>query len=88
MRYFIEFAYNGKAYCGWQKQPDVLTVQEVLEEAISTVLQQTIDVFGAGRTDAGVHARQMYAHFDLNEPIVDSQLVFKFNQISLPNAFK
>ncbi len=81
MRYFIEFAYNGKAYCGWQRQPDVLTVQEVLEEAISTVLQQNIDVFGAGRTDTGVHAKQMYAHFDLEDPISDSKLVFKFNQL-------
>lgn len=81
MRYFIEFSYNGKAYCGWQRQPDVITVQAVLEDAISTVLQQSIDVFGAGRTDTGVHARQMYAHFDLNEAIHDSQLVFKFNQL-------
>ena len=81
MRYFIEFAYNGKAYCGWQKQPDVATVQETLEETMSTVLQQQIEVVGAGRTDTGVHARQMYAHFDLDNEITDSQMVFKFNQL-------
>ena len=81
MRYFIEFSYNGKAYCGWQKQPDVMTVQEVLEDAMSTVLQTKIEVMGAGRTDTGVHAKQMYAHFDMENAITDSQIVYKFNQL-------
>ncbi len=81
MRYFIEFSYNGKGYHGWQKQPDVVTVQAVLEDAMSTVLQQNIEVVGAGRTDTGVHAKQMYAHFDMQERISDSQIVFKFNQL-------
>lgn len=81
MRYFIEFSYNGKGYCGWQKQPDVVTVQEVLEECMSTVLQTKIEVVGAGRTDTGVHAKQMYAHFDVEAPLTDPQIIYKFNQL-------
>src|SRR5690606_2587577 len=54
----------GKAYHGWQKQPNAMSVQEVLEMALSTLLRQNIEVVGAGRTDTGVHARQMFAHFD------------------------
>jgi len=62
MRYFIEFAYNGKNYCGWQYQPHSPSVQETLNKALSTLLRTPVDVVGAGRTDTGVHARQMYAH--------------------------
>ncbi|WP_299058705.1 tRNA pseudouridine(38-40) synthase TruA [uncultured Polaribacter sp.] len=69
MRYFIELSYNGKKYHGWQIQPDVISVQEKLNKAVSTILQQKIEVVGAGRTDTGVHASQMFAHFD-----VDSEL--------------
>lgn len=64
MRYFIEFSYFGKAYHGWQKQPNAITIQQVLEKGISTLLRSTIEVVGAGRTDAGVHAKQLFAHFD------------------------
>ena len=60
---------------------DVRTVQETLETAMSTVLQQEIQVVGAGRTDTGVHAKQMFAHFDLDSNIQDTQIVFKFNQL-------
>jgi len=80
LRYFIEFAYNGKAYHGWQKQPNVISIQEVLEKALSTLLNKTIEVVGAGRTDTGVHAKQMFAHLDLEDPINDSQFVYKMNQ--------
>ncbi|MBT8303958.1 MAG: tRNA pseudouridine(38-40) synthase TruA [Bacteroidia bacterium] len=80
MRYFIEFAYNGKAYHGWQKQPNVISVQEVLEKALTTLLNESIEVVGAGRTDTGVHAIQMYAHLDLEFPISDPQFVYKMNQ--------
>ena len=66
MRYFIQFAYFGKAYHGWQIQPNAITVQEVLEEGLSKLLRSTITVTGAGRTDAGVHAREMFAHFDFD----------------------
>lgn len=64
MRYFIEFAYNGKNYHGWQYQPHSPSVQETLSKALSVLLKAEIDVTGAGRTDTGVHARQMFAHFD------------------------
>lgn len=63
-RYFIEFAYNGTHYCGWQIQPDAMTVQQKLQEALSLLLREPIEVVGAGRTDAGVHASQMFAHFN------------------------
>lgn len=67
MRYFLRFSYHGKAYHGWQRQPNALTVQEVLEDALSTILRTTIEVTGAGRTDAGVHAKELVAHFDYTE---------------------
>ena len=79
MRYFIQFSYFGKAYHGWQNQPNAITVQEVLEKALSTLLRETVEVVGAGRTDAGVHARQMFAHFEV-EPILDlDELVYRLN---------
>lgn len=83
MRYFIELAYNGKNYHGWQIQPDVVSVQEKINHAISTVLQLQIEVVGAGRTDTGVHASQMFAHFDLEKEI-KGDIVHKLNSI-LPN---
>ncbi|MCB0469574.1 MAG: tRNA pseudouridine(38-40) synthase TruA, partial [Flavobacteriaceae bacterium] len=64
MRYFVELAYNGKPYHGWQNQPNAISVQQVLEHALSTLVSDTISITGAGRTDAGVHASQMFAHFD------------------------
>lgn len=67
MRYFIEFAYNGKNYFGWQRQPKQISVQEVLEKAFSTLLRRPVDILGAGRTDTGVHAKKMFAHFDFEE---------------------
>ncbi|MBO3099766.1 tRNA pseudouridine(38-40) synthase TruA [Gelidibacter pelagius] len=79
MRYFIEFSYNGKAYHGWQKQPNAVSVQQVLEHALTTLLRSPIKVMGAGRTDAGVHAAQMYAHFDMEEPFDIDVLVYKIN---------
>lgn len=79
MRYFIEFAYNGKNYCGWQLQPHSPSVQETLNKAFSTLLRTMIETTGAGRTDTGVHARQMYAHFD-HEGIADTDaLVHRLN---------
>ena len=72
MRYFIELAYNGKNYHGWQVQPHAISVQEVINKAISTILRQEINIVGAGRTDAGVHASQMFAHFDIESPLSDN----------------
>ncbi|NVJ88308.1 MAG: tRNA pseudouridine(38-40) synthase TruA [Flavobacteriaceae bacterium] len=83
MRYFIELSYNGQHYHGWQVQPDAVSVQEKINNALSTILQEEIQVVGAGRTDTGVHASQMFAHFDVEKQL-DKNLVFKLNAI-LPN---
>ncbi len=69
MRYFLYFAYDGTNYHGWQVQPNAVTVQLRLEEAIHTLLRQPTPVTGAGRTDAGVNARLMVAHFDTATPL-------------------
>lgn len=61
-RYFIELAYDGTNYHGWQTQPNAVTVQEMLNKALSTLLRQPIETLGCGRTDTGVHAKQFYAH--------------------------
>ncbi len=81
MRYFITLSYNGKNYVGWQIQPNGNSVQETLQNALSTILREKIDVVGAGRTDAGVHARKMIAHFDWNghNKLDENQLVQKLN---------
>lgn len=84
MRYFIELSYNGKGYHGWQNQPNALSVQEVLEQGLSTLLAQPIAIMGAGRTDAGVHATQMFAHFDTDTTVVPEDLTYKLNSF-LPN---
>jgi len=69
LRYFITLAFRGTNYFGWQIQPDAISVQEVLNKALSTVLRTNITVVGAGRTDAGVHASKMVAHFDLDSDL-------------------
>lgn len=84
MRYFIELSYNGSAYHGWQNQPNAITVQEVTEKALSTLLKTPISVMGAGRTDTGVHAKQMFAHFDSENNLSANDLIFKLNSF-LPN---
>ena len=82
MRYFITFSYDGTRYHGWQLQPSGISVQEVLQQALSTLLRQAVSVTGARRTDAGVHARMMVAHFDLDEPLQDCrQLAYKLNRL-------
>ena len=70
MRFFITFTYNGTNYCGWQRQPNGVAVQEELEKALTTILRTPIEVVGAGRTDAGVHALNMVAHFDVADDII------------------
>jgi len=64
-RYFIQIAYDGSQYHGWQIQPNAVTVQELLDKAMSTFYRQPIETLGCGRTDAGVHATEFYAHFDV-----------------------
>tara|TARA_Y100001968_G_scaffold52737_2_gene43771 strand:+ start:5381 stop:6133 length:753 start_codon:yes stop_codon:yes gene_type:complete len=93
LRYFIDLAYLGTAYHGWQIQPEAVSVQQVLQEALSKILQQNIEVVGAGRTDAGVHATQMYAHFDADLNCDEKTLQFKLNSflpkdISIRQLFK
>lgn len=79
MRYFIKFAYNGKNYFGYQIQPNAVSVQETLEKALSLILKQPIEIVGAGRTDSGVHAKEMYAHFDYENELDVPVLIKKLN---------
>lgn len=79
MRYFIKLAYKGTNYFGWQYQPDAISVQETLNKALSTLLRINIDILGAGRTDSGVHAKEMFAHFDYETDIDTEKLVYKLN---------
>lgn len=72
-RYFLHLAYNGADYHGWQSQPNAVTVQETVEKALSRVLRRHVAIVGAGRTDTGVNARSMYAHFDVDNEIADPQ---------------
>lgn len=81
MRYFLYFSYLGKNYHGWQVQPNALTVQEVLQGALSTILGTQTEVVGAGRTDTGVNARQMVAHFDCEEPFDAENIVHRLNSL-------
>ena len=79
MRYFIEFAYKGTNYHGWQMQPEAISVQEVLTKATNLILKDSFELVGAGRTDAGVHASQMFAHFDTDVTIDFDQTIRKLN---------
>ena len=92
MRYFIQFSYFGKTYHGWQNQPNAITVQEVLEKAMSTILRGKISLVGAGRTDAGVHAKEMFAHFDHGGILDIPDLIYRLNaflpmDIAVENIF-
>lgn len=68
-RYFIYLAYNGAPFCGWQSQPNGASVQQSVELALSTILRKPITIVGAGRTDTGVHAKEMVAHFEVENPL-------------------
>lgn len=72
-RYFIELSYDGTNYHGWQVQPNAVTVQEVLDKALSTVLRTPIETVGCGRTDTGVHAKEFFAHFDFESIVSDDK---------------
>ena len=81
-RYFMRLAYNGAPFHGWQTQPNAVSVQETLEKAMSMVMRMPLAITGAGRTDTGVNARTMVAHFDVEEPIADTaRLVRQLNSI-------
>ena len=85
-RYFIYLCYDGSAYHGWQIQPNGSSVQEVLMQALSTLLRRPVEVTGAGRTDAGVHARLMVAHFDADAPLDTVLLTDKLNRLLPPDV--
>jgi tRNA pseudouridine38-40 synthase len=88
-RYFVTLSYDGTRYHGWQIQPNGVSVQEKLQEALSTLLRELVSVTGAGRTDAGVHARMMVAHFEMDDvrwqkedgSFCDKDLVYKLNRL-------
>lgn len=92
-RYFVYLAYDGTAYHGWQVQPNATSVQQVFSEALSLLLRYPTDIVGAGRTDAGVHARLMVAHFDdprpeeiqHESPLQPSFLATKLNRVLPPD---
>ncbi|MDR2621049.1 MAG: tRNA pseudouridine(38-40) synthase TruA [Dysgonamonadaceae bacterium] len=89
-RYFIYLSYNGANYCGWQNQPNGVSVQQKIEESLSILLRKPVSITGAGRTDAGVHARMMVAHFDRDDstglPVNELvELTGKLNRILPPD---
>ncbi|MCP9613093.1 tRNA pseudouridine(38-40) synthase TruA [Coprobacter tertius] len=85
-RYFLYSAYDGSGYHGWQVQPNGITVQQRIEESLSTLLRRETPITGAGRTDTGVHAKLMAAHFDTEEPVNDANaLCNKLNRILPPD---
>lgn len=87
MRFFIRFAYDGTAFHGSQRQPNGVTVQETMEQALAMIFREEVPLTFAGRTDAGVHAREMYAHFDINDnqSSIVNNLKFRLNGI-LPDS--
>ena len=94
MRYFIECAYRGTKYSGWQIQINALAVQEVIEKALTILVKREIFLTGSSRTDAGVHAYQQFAHFEMEEEILNCEnLVYRLNKmipldISVQKIFK
>ena len=83
-RYFLTFSYDGTAYHGWQVQPNADSVQQQLNRALSVLLQSEVSTVGAGRTDTGVHASMMVAHFDA-EIDDEARFCFKLNRLLPPD---
>lgn len=83
-RYFIELSYKGTRYSGFQTQENALTVQEEVEKAFAVLHREPVQLTGSSRTDAGVHAKQNYFHFDFDRP-VHPQFVYKMNAILPPD---
>ncbi len=84
LRYFIELSYKGTNYHGWQVQPNAVSIQELLNKALTTIFRTSINVVGAGRTDTGVHAEQLFAHVDFDKAIKTEKISYKLNSL-LPN---
>lgn len=92
MRYFLRLSYHGKEYHGWQRQPRAISVQQVIEDSLSTLLRTTTAIVGAGRTDSGVHASEMIAHMDVLGPLDTKKLLYRLNafmpkDIAIQNVF-
>ena len=88
MRFFIRFAYDGTAFHGSQRQPNGVTVQETMEQALAMIFREEVSLTFAGRTDAGVHAREMFAHMDIGDEAMrreGERLIFRLNGI-LPDS--
>ena len=81
MRYFVELRYDGAAYCGWQRQPDMPTVQQTIEQALTKLLRKQTEIVGAGRTDTGVNASYYVAHFDTDSQIDSTLVLYKLNMM-------
>lgn len=99
-RYFLEIEFNGAEFSGWQLQPDTKTVEGSIEDALATIFQQSMDIVGQGRTDAGVHARAQVAHVDISDECwvriqkncatkteLMNLLVHRLNRMLGPNIF-
>jgi|TARA_B100000902_G_C27265923_1_gene893501 tRNA pseudouridine38-40 synthase len=80
VRYFIDISYFGKNYHGWQTQENAITIQQIVDKSLSTILKKEIKSLGSGRTDAGVHAISQIAHFDFNGKIIDNFL-YRINSL-------
>ena len=85
LTYRLTLEYDGRPYCGWQRQCGVSTVQQTLEEALATALRERVSVTGAGRTDSGVHARGQVAHFVVKHALDAARLVRSLNGL-LPSS--
>jgi len=81
-RYFIKLAYHGSRYLGWQTQRQKPTVQEVVNDGLTTIFQSNINVVGCGRTDTGVHAREFYAHFNLPVKLTGREIIQKVKKLN------
>jgi len=85
MRWRIHLSYLGTAYCGWQRQPNDLSVQQTLEEAFAMILRQPVEITGCGRTDTGVHARHYVAHADVQDIILTDKVAYQLNAVLPPD---
>ena len=89
----MDLSYDGTNYHGWQNQPEAISVQSCIENALSILIKAETPIYGAGRTDSGVHAVKMYAHFDVSELINTHKLLYDLNSflpkdISINNIYK
>jgi len=81
LRYFIEIAFKGTDFHGWQIQPNAVSIQEKIQQSLATLLGKKTEILGAGRTDTGVHAKQIFAHFDSDTILDTKNLAYKLNAI-------